>query len=197
VTSGGSGLRGAWAGDYAVWRPGFDALFDELDSTPVRVLSWGPGAHHKRWYAKREQICSHLAGNQFNSVLTPERLAKEDERFSRVLDSYEAQELQAEVADIIICLEVEDPSVTGPLGEILKWGPHPVFQDKIRLLAHKKTLSSSKGFLSQAARLFPPHLTYTYTSAQFESCVDIRSKCDQWVDAVRKQKWSRARRPAK
>jgi len=196
MTNKANGLRADWAADYEVWRPQFDSVFRELESTPLKILSWGPGPHQKRWYSKRQTICSHLADNPYNSVFTPEELEQRDDRFKKMLDPYKAQELQAEAADIIICLQVDDPSVTGPPGEVLKWGEDPLFQAKIRLLAHKRTLSSPKGFLHHATQSFPSHLTFPYSTAQFEACVDIRAKCDEWVSAARKDKWFRARRPA-
>lgn len=183
-------FAGDWERSYDVWRPGHDGLFNAIQATVVKALSWGPRPG-TRWYEKRAQICAHLAQHPTNSVFTPEQLDEEDQRFAQ-LDLYERGEVQAVEADIIICLEVDDPQVTGAPGEILKFGKHAVIGPKIRLLLPKspKTVSR-RSFLHQAADAIPTDHSLLYTEKQYAACDHMRSKSWDWVEAVRKEKFLR------
>jgi hypothetical protein len=182
MADGAEALRGEWRRDYGPWRAGFDAFFEERDSTEVRILSWGPG-EHTPYYEKRHSICADLATRASNSVFTSEQLFESEPRFSSLEDA-----LLAEEADIVICLVVDDPEVSGAPAEMLEFRKHPGIAHKIRLLLPKEARRIGQGFLYQGCQQFPSSQTFRYTARQYKQCDDIRAKCHRWVEAVRRQK---------
>ena len=181
----GKGLKGDWERDYEPWRKGFDPFFAQQRSTPVKVLSWGPGESAPE-YSKRVEICDDLAKDPNNSVFTPEQMIKEDPRF-KGYGTLEAEEIQAADADVVICLVVENPRVTGAPVEMTQFDKHPAIAHKLRLLM-PNSAAASRSLLYEASRRFPADQTFTYTRGQYSRCEDMRAKCRQWVDAVRIQK---------
>jgi hypothetical protein len=109
------------------------------------------------------------------------------------LSLHQAEELVAGLADLVICLSVEEPRAPGVLGEILLFGTDDDLRAKIRHV--KPAGSKSLGFVAQVAdELLPDNQTFEYTSEQLENCVDIRARCEAWVNAVRAAKFRRERR---
>jgi len=180
-------LRGEWRRDYEPWRAEFDAFFEQQDSTDVRILSWGPG-EHTAYYEKRRSICADLASRVRNSVFTSEQLFDSEPRFSELQDILLAQEIQADEADIVICLVVDDPVVSGAPAEILEFRRHPRIAPKIRLLLPMEARQIGQGLLYQGCMQFPSNQSFRYTTKQYKQCDAIRAKCRQWVEAVRKEK---------
>lgn len=176
-------LRGGWKVEYDPWRPRFDPFFAECDSTEVFVLLWGPGKHTK-YYVKRESIVAHLGARPANRVATSEQLIERDARFKKYR-TLEAEEIQAAEADVIICLLVDDPNATGAPAELTRFEDNPAIDPKIRCLLPKKP---RKGLLHEAGQHIDSERSFRYSQIQFQQCDDIRAKCHEWVEAVRRRK---------
>ena len=131
-------LRGAWAAEYEEhWRPRLNPIFDDVDSQDLFVISWGPG-EGSEYYSKRAELIEHMRTMSKAHVMTPEWLIREDERF-RGIDAWDAEEVQAvAVADLVICLEVDDARVTGVPAEVLRLGQIPRVREILRLLLPKR-----------------------------------------------------------
>ena len=177
------GLAGGWKADYLPWRERFEPFFSGLESTEVFVLSWGPGKYSSG-FSKRESIVADLATRAGNHVATPEQIIEQDTRF-KGYTTLEAEEIQAAEADVIICLIVDNPKAGGAPTELSIFERNPAVQPKIRCLLPIKEL---KGLLYEAAHQIPGERSFRYTPTQFQRCDDIRAKCHQWVEAVRRHK---------
>lgn len=186
-------LTGAWGTAYdESWRPAFDAFFEEQRSVPIRVLSFGPrpGTRH---YSKREELGEHMGRLPATSVLTPERIAEEDERFSG-LDQWAAEEVQAEVAaDLVVVLLVDDPSASGAPAEVTRLGTNPEIREKFRVLAPRRARGDMPLLLKDAYEL-PEAQRFLYSPTQFAECLDMRQMCEEWIEAKRRGKHLEERR---
>ncbi len=183
-----SSLAGDWQRDHPAWLAGNDEFFTGLEQTELKVLSWGPGPMAAKSYEKRASIIESLSENPNNEVTTLEELSKADPRLIEEIDVYEAGELLASLADIIICLLVDDTKATGAPGEVLQFRADSNIRDKVRLIRPRKP---GKGYLLGAGEVIEDKYSFPYTLAQFKDCQNIRGKCHSWVAAVRKEKFLR------
>ncbi len=171
-----------------------DAYFRQQEATKVDILIWGPGSHQGELYEKRQKIVTDLrAMSRYNSVFTSEDLIERDARL-RTLPLYKAEELQIDMADVVISLWVEASGVSGPPGEWLLFGQRDNLQAKIRLLRPanwKPPDFVSRVATERADDILPQAQCFAYSKRQFQTCRDIRTRCRAWVEAVRAAKYQR------
>jgi hypothetical protein len=193
VTDG--GLKGEWADEYEHWKARFDPVFDEIASVEMSVISWGPG-EGSRYYKKRAQLNDHMRSIPNTWVATPEELTRTDDRF-RGIEVWDAEEIQALVgADLVVCLEVDDPIVSGAPTEVTALGRIPKVRDILRLLLPKRPKHGPRPLILEAGRLLPEALKFAYTPKQYEDCQDMRAKCEEWLSAGRIKMYLAKRRSA-
>jgi len=185
-------FRGDFDREFPGWRSQLDPLFQAIEATPVLVLSWGPGENTPD-FAKRDELCRDLRQNPANCVNTPEQLARDDPRLADLAnhDIYGLEEILAEEADVVVCLLTR--SATGVHGEIMKYFDNQLIRPKLRALIPKKPPTPTVGFIYRAAHDLPDSQKFRYTRQQYQLCEEMRSRCREWIEAVRFQKYRQLR----
>jgi hypothetical protein len=183
-------LRGIWGDTYENgWAPRFDPVFRAAGEVLINVILWGPGVASGH-YRKRDEIGQALAGPKTN-VATPEALIAAEPAFAQLDDTLLAVRIQAEQADIVIALAVDDREVTGVHVELTKMGDHETIGPKIHLFAPKRPAAAIRPLILEAASKVPEPRRFDYMAAQYTDCNQIRAKAIRWVEEVRRQKFLR------
>jgi hypothetical protein len=186
--SGSSGDSLAW------WQEAFTPLVDELQTVRMLVLSWGPGPHRPE-YEKRRTIAEHLTATAANTdVRTSEELVTAMPAFQYFTDPLDLELIQAQGADLIICLVVPSAEVTGVRAELLDIRRNAHIVSKVRLLVPKGP--PGQGLVDLGIRSIPSTQVFRYTPRQLIKCDDIRAKCLQWLEEARTAKWLLDKGPA-
>jgi hypothetical protein len=186
-------LLGIWGQEYGdSWKPRFDSVFEAAAKVTLSVLVWGPGKGTTH-YTKRQQIAESLADSA-TGVATPEALMEADPRFGDLQDTLLAEEIQAEAADIVIALAVDDRNASGVHVELSHFAGHPRIGPKLRLLAPLRPKTSGGPLILEAAARLPDPQRFDYTPTQYDDCEQMRAKVRRWVEEARRAKYLRALR---
>lgn len=111
-----------------------------------------------------------------------------DPRFGLLGDTLLAEGIQAESADLVIALAVDDREATGVHVELTKFGDHPRIGPKIHLLVPLRPSRTHRALLLEASGKVPQDRRFEYTADQYVSCLEMRAKARAWIEAVRKEK---------
>jgi hypothetical protein len=192
------GLQGEWATQFDAWGPAIEHRVDQVESTPVKILVWGPGESWGIYYDKRIQIRDHLRRlNRYNDARTSEEIEKEHARL-KDYHTHDREALQIESGDLIILLIVKEPKITGVQTEVAAYRRQRDFYNKARLLIPRLTTRERerfRSFLSHGWIDYPREHCLLYTQQQFDDGKRLLDYCADQTKRVRDHLYFDTHRP--